>query len=147
MSLRMLTSRADIRSDTAFMNIAAVIAFPENFFIFLEDFTILHIVSQFEITIFMMFLDPGDHAERGRDILKAFFFSDIGKLDIKISPFFMFTGCGGDQMVMCVAIGDRIRRRDLDRYGLIGAVQALVDMLVEHFGMFLFIVCSLKKNG
>jgi hypothetical protein len=104
----MLTSRANCRSFSAFVNIATVAAFPQNSFILLEDLVIFNIFGQLQITFLMVLLNLSNLTESITYFRETFFFSNFGKSNVQLSPLFVLTLSGSDQVVISCTKSYRI---------------------------------------
>jgi hypothetical protein len=84
---------AFLRCFDAFINVTAVSAFPLDWRVFLEHFSLFHVFQQFQITSFVVCFHFCNHAEGSGYFAEAFLFSYVCKVGVKCYPlkFFSFS--------------------------------------------------------
>src|SRR5690554_3609449 len=100
MSLWMLTGRTYCRCFCTLIDITAVAAFPLDRGFLLEDLAVFDIVGKLQITTLVAFLDLSNFTECLANFSETFLLSYFSEINIEISPFFMLTLSGGNQVVI-----------------------------------------------
>ena len=135
---------AFLRRFFASMDIAAIIAFPEDLPVLDEDLVVFDSVIELVVAILMAFFDHSDELEGFRNFRKTYFFRHFREGRIKIRPLFVFPSSRGLEIVKRIPERDWIPRVDL----LHRPVQPMAQkMLVKDLGMFFFVIRRLLKNS
>lgn len=125
----MAADRADFRRLSAFIDVSAVCADPEDFFLFFKDRIVLDILQELAIARFVLFFDFSDHAEKASDVRKSLGFGIFREILIHFGPFVIFSIRGGFQIA-----------------GGVGNFPA-VQQLKPDFGVLFFIARGFLENS
>ena len=108
-------------------DVTAVAAFPNGDFALGKDFSGLHVLQQGAVTLLVVLLNGGDHAELGGQGMEALFVSGLGKAFVHVGPFVVLALSSGQQVL--------------------GGIADAVQLLEPQLGVLLLVISGLQEQG
>ncbi len=136
--LGMETGRAFFRGALALVDITAIAAFPFGLSLFLEDRTVLYVLHERQIALFVVLLHFGDLSPGNGDILESFLFRYVSEGRIEQGVLFILAGGGGFEVFHRGAY-------DAGRVGGVDFHHSAFEKLEKALGMLFLVLGGFKE--